>query len=131
MTRLTLRAAALCLLAGATPATTFSRTNTRDLVHLAERVCCVRCLSVEPRLDARTGLVFTHARFQLVEAMKGRGDNAVIEVRVIGGEAGGVRTVVAGMPRFAPGGECVLFLGKRNRAGFPVVISSHSMVSQV
>ena len=124
MTRLTMRAAALCLLAGATPATTFDRATTLDLVHLAERVCCVRCESVETHLDPASGLVFTHARFVLVEDMKGGGKKGVLELRVIGGEAAGVRTIVSGMPRFRKGGECVLFLGKKNRGGYPVVVQA-------
>jgi len=124
MTRLTLRAAALCLLAGATPATTLSPTTTKDLVHLAQRVCCVRCESVEARLDRVSGLVFTYARFKLIEELKGAGDPGVIELRVVGGEAGGIRTVVAGMPTFRPSGECVLFLGKKNRLGYPVIVQA-------
>lgn len=124
MTRLTMRAAVLCLLAGATPATTFERLTTLDLVHLAERVCCVRCESVETRLDPASGLVFTHARFVVLEDMKGRGEGSILELRVVGGEANGVRTVVAGMPAFRRGGECVLLLGKRNRGGYPVVVAA-------
>ena len=124
MTRLTLRAVVLCLLAGATPETTLSPATTKELTHLARRVCFVRCESVEARLDPATGLVFTYPRFKLVEELKGTGERGVIELRLVGGEAGGVRTVVAGMPRFRRSGECVLFLGKRNRLGFPVLVQA-------
>lgn len=129
MTRLTLRAAVVCLLAGATAATTYSRSTTNDLVHLSRRVCCARCESVEARLDPSSGIVFTHVRLRLLEDIKGRdpdgrGEGSILELRLAGGRAAGVETRVRDMPSFKPGAECVLFLGKRNRLGYPVVVQA-------
>ncbi len=124
MTRLTLRVAVVCLFAGATPATTFQRLSTRDLVNMAERVCCVRCEGVEQRLDARSGLVFAHVRLRLLEDIKGRTEGSVVELRLVGGRVGNVVTDVVGMPKFKRGGECVLILGKKNRLGYPVVVQA-------
>ena len=130
MSRLTLLALLMCAFAGTTSGTTLPLRTTRDLVRLATQICCVRCESVEARVDQASGMVFTHVRVRRLENYKleddkgGRGD-AVFSLRLIGGKAGGRETRVAGMPRFCPGAECVLFLGKRNRAGFPVVLQAH------
>ncbi len=124
MARLILGAAVVCLWAGAAPATTFSNKTTRDLVNMAERVCCVRCEGVEQRLDSASGLVFTHVRLRLLEDMKGRTEGTVVELRLIGGRAGNAVTEVDGMPKFSRGRECVLLLGKDNRLGYPVLVSA-------
>jgi hypothetical protein len=112
------------LLQAAAPGTTLSAETTADLIVLAERVCCAAVDSVESRRDPRSGFVFTHVRVRLLEEMKGRSDGAVIDLRLPGGRADGVETVVPGMPRFEPGAEAVLLLGPRNRDGFPVVLQA-------
>lgn len=124
MARLSLRAALVCLLAAATPATTLAKKTTRDLVSMAERVCCARCLDVEARVDPVTGLVFTHVRLRPIQNLKSRGEGAVIELRIVGGRVGNRITEVAGMPRFTRDRECILFLGRKNRLGYPVVLQA-------
>ncbi|MDH3590284.1 MAG: hypothetical protein OER88_00285 [Planctomycetota bacterium] len=121
----TTRAAAILLALAATGfATTFSRATTADLVRKAQRVCCVRCESVTMRRDARTGFVFTYTTLRVLETMKGSASEKKIRLRIIGGRADGVETKVAGMPVFRRGGECVLLLGKKNRAGYPTVLQA-------
>ena len=131
MTRLIFGAAVVYLCAGAAPATTFSKTTTRDLVNMAERVCCVRCEGVEQRLDSASGLVFTHVRLRLLEDMKGRTEGTVVELRLIGGRAGTAVTEVDGMPKFLRGRECVLLLGRRNRLGYPVLVQARRGVFEL
>ena len=116
--------AAVCLVcaAGAT-ATTLPSDTTAALVLQSERVCCASCESVEARVDPRSGLVFTHVRLRLLENLKGSGSGDTVELRIVGGEANGIRTVVAGMPRFRPGRESVLMLGRKNRLGYPVLVA--------
>jgi hypothetical protein len=124
MARLLMRAAFVCLLAAATPATTLPKKTTKDLVSMARRVCCARCLDVEARLDPITGLVFTHVRLRRIDDLKGGGEDSLIELRIVGGRVGNRVTEVAGMPRFARDRECILFLGDKNRLGYPVVIQA-------
>lgn len=131
MTRLMLGAAVVYLCAGAAPATTFSKKTTKDLVNMAERVCCVRCEGVEQRLDRASGLVFTHVRLRLLEDMKGRTEGTVVELRLIGGRAGNAVTEVDGMPKFSRGRECVLLLGKHNRLGYPVLVQARRGVFEL
>ena len=114
----------VCLLcATASRATTLPADSTAELVLQAERVCCATCESVEARVDARTGLVFTHVRLRLLENLKGSGSSDQVELRIVGGEVGGIRTVVAGLPRFKAGRESVLMLGRRNRLGYRVLVA--------
>jgi hypothetical protein len=112
------------LLAAAAPGTTLSLETTADLIVLAERVCCAAVDSVESRRDPRSGFVFTHVRVRLLEEIKGRSEDPVIELRLPGGRADGVLTTAPGMPRFEKGAEAVLLLGPRNRDGFPVVLQA-------
>lgn len=112
------------LLAAAAPGTTLSSETTADLIAVADRVCCAVVDNVESRRDPRSGFVFTHVRVRLLEEMKGRSEDTVIELRLPGGRADGVETVAAGMPRFEKGAEAVLLLGPRNRDGFPVVLQA-------
>jgi len=117
-------AACLLLLAAPTPATTYRRLTTADLVRKAERVSCVKCESVEARVDPRTGIIFTFVRLRLLEDMKGRSPSSTVRLRIVGGRVGNRATIVAGMPAFTRGGEAVLLLGHRNRAGYPVLIQA-------
>ena len=125
MIRHALAAAALvCLAAALAPATTFSRETTQDLVLRARQVCCAACEEVEARRDPVSGMVFTHVRLRLLEDLKGQSPSSSIRLRIVGGRAGGVETVVAGMPTFRPGEESILLLGAANRAGYPVVLQA-------
>jgi len=111
---------AVAVLATAVSGTTLPPTTTAQMIRDADRIVCAECESVEARLDPRTGIVFTYVRLRLLEDLKGGGE-ASIALRLAGGEVDGVRTVVPGMPRWRQGEECVVFLGTRNRDGFPVL----------
>jgi len=124
MTRTALWGAFAWLLGVPAFATTFPSTTTRDLALRAERICCARCEAVETRLDPQTGLVFSHVRLRLLENLKGGSEGTTVRLRIVGGRAGNVITRVAGMPQFRAGEESVLFLGKRNRLGYPVVMDA-------
>jgi len=112
-----------CLLGAPAPATTFATATTKNLVDWSERVCCVRCEEAEPRRH-RSGVVFTHVRLRLLENLKGRSDGVEIRLRVVGGRTRDAETRVPGMPRFEPGRECVVLLGKTNREGYPLVVAA-------
>ena len=69
------------------------------------------------------GLRMTRARLAVLEEMKGGGERT-FDVRIPGGEAEGVRTVVAGMPKFRSGQEAVLFLKRAKPVGAPARTSA-------
>jgi hypothetical protein len=117
-------AAAALLLAATLPATTFERVSTAELARRARRVCAVQCESCRAARDPDSGVVFTHVRLRLLEDLKGRSAGSVIDLRIVGGEADGVKFVVAGMPRFRAGEESVLLLGAANRAGYPTLVAA-------
>jgi len=117
-------AACLLLMAVPTPATTYRRLSTADLVRRSERVSCVACESVEARVDAATGIIFTFVRLRLLEDLKGRSASSTVTLRIVGGRVGRRAMVVAGMPVFHRGEEAVLLLGRRNRAGYPVLMQA-------
>ena len=128
MNRIQTALVAAALLAVTATGTTLPSSTTGELVLKATRICCARCESVEVRRDPKSGLIFTHVRLRPLEDLKGGGDSSTIELRIVGGEVDGVKTVVAGMPRFRPGRESILFLGKKNRAGYPVVVEARKGV---
>jgi len=121
MRRSLLAGALASLLFTSAGAMTLPEATTERLVRDAVCVCAATCETVEARRDPRTGLVFTHVRLRTLEDMKGRSGGEV-RLRVVGGRDGDVETRVDGMPRFRPGGECVLLLGPANREGYPVVM---------
>lgn len=112
------------ILAGSVAATTFEPVSTAELAHRAVRVAAVRCVDCRATRDAQSGLVFTEIEFQLLEDLKGRSAKTRFRLRLAGGEADGVKTVVVGMPTFAPGGEYVVLLGKHNRSGYPTLVAA-------
>ena len=112
------------LCAAPLPATTFEKVTTAELARRAENVAVVKCVSCRAERDRQSGLVFTHVRLRLLEDLKGRSAGSTIELRLVGGEADGVRTVVYGMPVFRAGEECIVLLGKRNSGGFPTIVAA-------
>ncbi len=114
----------LLVLCAAALATTLPRTSTRDMVRDAHVVVCAECTSCRPRLDPRTGLVFTQVKLRVLETLKGEPERPTLELSILGGEAGGVKTVVVGMPRFTAGRESVLLL-KRRKDGAWLVSLAH------
>ncbi|MHC4955464.1 MAG: hypothetical protein ACYTGZ_16550 [Planctomycetota bacterium] len=108
----------------ATEATTFENVTTAELARRAARVAVVRCDSCRAIRDRQSGLVYTHVRLRLLEDLKGRSAGSTIDLKLVGGEADGVRTVVVGMPRFVSGEESILLLGKKNAEGYSTVVAA-------
>ncbi len=105
----------LALLAAvpAAQATTLVRMNVDQLTASAAVVARVRCLSNESRWDE--GQIWTFTTFEVIETLKGDVPKQ-ITVRLIGGKVGHLISHVAGVPRFEPGEQAILFL-EPTRAG--------------
>lgn len=103
----------LLLACAAAQATTMLRMDLEQLTAAAGAVARVHCIESESRVEG--GEIWTFTRFDVLETLKGSLPPQVT-VRLIGGRAGSVVSIVDGVPRFRPGEEAFLFL-ERTRAG--------------
>jgi hypothetical protein len=110
---------ALCLagLAATAGATTIARMTLPQLAAASRVVARARCIANDSRWEG--GEIWTFTRFDTLEAFKGSLP-AEFSVRLIGGEAGGIESIVAGVPRFFPGEEVILFLDPVSGGGYSV-----------
>jgi hypothetical protein len=122
MLRKMLRKTIFALCAGAflcatAAATTIARMNLRELAAASRVVVRARCTGNDSRWEG--GEIWTFTRFETIEAFKGSPPGA-FTVRLIGGQAGGIESIVAGVPRFFPGEEAILFLAPAGGGGYSV-----------
>lgn len=103
----------------AAPATTLVQMDLEQLTRAAQVVARVRVLSSESRWEG--GEIWTFTRLEVGETLKGAAPREVV-IRLIGGEAGHLASVVEGVPRFRAGEEAYLFL-EPTRAGELTVTS--------
>lgn len=106
----------LLSLCGALQATTLVRYDLEGLTRTADRVLVGTCRASQTELIA--GQPYTRLTFEVGEVVKGEVGTR-LEVCLPGGEYGGQRLHLAGMPEFAPGEEVVLFLTGPDRLGYP------------
>lgn len=107
---------ALLLAAGAA-ATTLVQMDLDELTAAASVVARVRVVSSEARWEG--GEIYTFTVLEVTEALKGAVPK-ILEVRLIGGRVGSVRSTVDGVPRFAPGEEAFVFLEPTRRGQLTV-----------
>jgi len=104
-------AAALLLAApGITPraaATSLASMSLADLARAAGAIVRVRCVAASSRWDH--GMIWTFTDFDVLERFKGAPADR-IRVRVPGGRAGHLLTMIDEAPRFQTGQESILFL---------------------
>ena len=103
--------------AGIARATTLVRMSIAELTAAAPVVARVRCVANSPRWQE--GEIWTITTLDVVEVWKGRAP-ARITVRLIGGRMGHLISTVAGVPRFVPGAEVILFLEPKGHDEFSV-----------
>jgi hypothetical protein len=109
----------LCVaaLAATAGATTIARMDLRQLAAASRVVVRARCLGNESRWEE--GEIWTFSRFVTLETFKGS-PQAEFTVRLIGGQVGGIESIVADVPRFVPGEEVILFLDPAAGGGYSV-----------
>ena len=88
-------------------ATTLARMNLRELVQQSTYIARVRCVKTASVADPN--MVWTVTTFEVTESWKGN-PPLNFTVRLPGGDAAGLRVLVAGAPRFSVGEDVVLFL---------------------
>jgi hypothetical protein len=111
-------AAMLLAFAGEAVATTLARMSIEQMSQRAEVIVRARCLESATVWDA--GEVWTLTSFEVEEVWRGPA-TARITVRLLGGRVGDLTSSVAGVPRFRPGEEVVLFLEATQRGDLSVV----------
>jgi hypothetical protein len=113
-------AAGLCVCAftAVSRGTTLARMDLRELALSAELVVRARCEGTEVR--AERDAIWTFAKFEVIETLKGPAQLGRIEVRLPGGQIGHVRESVEGVPKFTAGEEVVLCLERTTAGDFGI-----------
>lgn len=117
--RPSLLAAIAAALAAATPvpptgASTVVPLSLADLATRAERIFHGTCL--QTAAESVDGEIATRVTFAVAEGLKGTAADTLV-LWLPGGQLGGVRDEIAGMPAFAPGDEVVLFVTETDAIG--------------
>jgi hypothetical protein len=114
------------LLLGSVPAnsTTLVRMSVAQMTHAAHRVVRARCVANSTAWDR--GEIWTFTSFSVEETWKHSAaaianSNPYLTVRLLGGTVGNLNSVVAGVPRFVPGEDVVLFLEPTPQGDYSVV----------
>ena len=97
-------------------ATTLEQLTLDDMIRQSTAI--VRARVTGSHAGTRGGNIYTYFQLQTVESWKGQ---AITEVAIPGGVAGGIRQSVSGAPELKPGQEYVLFLWT-SRSGLTQVI---------
>lgn len=92
--------------------TTVEELTAADLVARSEIIVWGDVVSVRSGWDERHTRIFTHVEVTSREALKG--DVALVTLKLPGGEADGLVSVIHGMPQFRQGEEVVLHLTERH-----------------
>jgi len=108
----------LAALAVTAAATTLARMSVAQMSRAAQVIVRAQCEANATGWD--TGEIWTFTTFEVEEVWRGEA-SAQISVRLLGGRAGNVTSSVAGIPRFRPGEEVVLFLERTERGDFSIV----------
>ena len=110
--------ATLAALGAMTGATTLARMSVAQMSRAAQVIVRAQCQGNTTGWDA--GDIWTFTTFDVEEVWRGEAP-AQISVRLLGGRAGNLTSSVAGIPRFQPGEEVVLFLERTERGDFSIV----------
>lgn len=110
--------AILAALGATAGATTLARMSVAQMSRAAQVIVRGQCQANTTGWDA--GEIWTFTTFEVEEVWRGAAP-AQISVRLLGGTAGGLTSSVAGIPRFWPGEEVVLFLERTQRGDFSIV----------
>lgn len=106
------------LLCAAAQGTTLARMTVEQMAQAARVVVRARCETNSTEWEH--GEIWTHTPFEVEEAWKGSPPSRVT-VRLLGGRVGSVTSSVAGVPRFLPGEDVVLFLEANGDGDYSIV----------
>ncbi len=98
------------LLVGSLQATTVVKLDFGQLSRMAANVVAGKIVSVATDVDPETGYIYSNVEIALSKSSTSSLMAKTFSFRMVGGEVGGKRLYIAGMPRFEQGQEVVLFL---------------------
>jgi hypothetical protein len=101
-----------------THATTLARMSLAQMARTAQQIVRARCVANATAWDA--GEIWTFTTFDVQETWRGAASGRIM-VRLLGGRTDKFTSTVAGVPRFRPGEEVVLFLESTARGDLSVV----------
>jgi uncharacterized protein (DUF2141 family) len=114
--------AALALLgASYAAATTVEKMSLKDLAKKSDAIVLAVVEDETARYDANKE-IYTYISLRVLEPVKGPKKDEVITIRQIGGTVDKIASIVPGTPKFKKGEEVVLFLTKKDGAGYPWVM---------
>lgn len=111
-----------CLLLVASPslhAIDIRKLSISELASSSERIVLARCINGETR-EIPMG-IFTFTSFAEEKVLKGSAGQKNFTLRLPGGQVGTRIVDAPGVPTFSKGETVLLFLGKKNRDGFPTL----------
>lgn len=88
-----------------------------ELARSAELVLLADCIGVESRWNEKRTRIYTFARFQAVEKLKGSPQDHEVVVTFLGGTVGKISQVAVGLPQPVLGQRGLLFLSKAKADG--------------
>lgn len=91
--------------------------NLTEMARSADLVVVGDCIGVESRWNAKRTKIYTYARFQATEKIKGSVTDGDIVVAFLGGTIGKISQVAVGLPHPVPGQRGLLFLSKAKTGG--------------
>ncbi len=114
--------AALALLSASyAAATTVEKMSLRDLAKKSDAIVLAVVEDETARYEANKE-IYTYVSLRVLEPVKGPKKDEVITIRQIGGTVDKIASIVPGTPKFKKGEEVVLFLTKKDGAGYPWVM---------
>ena len=102
-------------------ATTVEKMSLKDLAKKSDAIVLARVEDETARYDANKE-IYTYITLRVLEPVKGPKKDDVITIRQIGGTVDKIASIVPGTPSFQKGEEVVLFLTKKDGAGYPWVM---------
>jgi hypothetical protein len=120
--------ALLCAIcAGPARATSFERFELQDVVRHAENIFVGTVSQKSSRRDTR-GVIVTDVTFSSVESLYGAAPvNGELSIEVFGGEIGGVKADIAGVPPLVTGQRYLMFTFASGKYYYPIVGGAQGM----
>ena len=105
--------------------------STLEVAKKADQIVVAECTSSKSKRSEYGNLIFTYSTFYIQESVKGGEIGEEITLRMIGGQVDDLILSVPDMPEFRESEEVILFLGSKNRDGYPTLASLKNGVLRI
>lgn len=102
-----------------------------DVAKRSEAIVVARCISSESKWNDEGTLIFTYVTFKIEDTVEGENLDELLTLRLIGGQVGDIVQTVPDLPKFNEDGEVILFLGQKNKDGYPTLSSMKNGTLQI